>query len=92
MTVEVRVSFTDATATCPEFGLTWDQVNGIQERAVKRGLERVAAVSRTRIGVDETSFQKQHEYVNIVTDLCGGHVLHVAGGRGKEPWTASSSR
>ena len=36
-----------------------------------------------RIGVDETSFQKRHEYVTVVNDL-DGHVLHVADGRGKE--------
>lgn len=57
---------------------------GIQERAVKRGLERREAVSPRRLGVDETSFQKRHEYVTIVTDFCSGNVLHVADGRGKE--------
>ena len=62
---------------------TWDQVNGIQERAVARGMARREAVTATRIGVDETSFQKRHEYVTIVTDLDGSCVLHVADGRGE---------
>ena len=32
--------------------------------------------------MDETSFQKRHEYVTVINDL-DGHVLHVADGRGK---------
>ena len=36
-----------------------------------------------RIGVDETSFQKRHEYVTVINDL-DEHVLHVADGRGKD--------
>lgn len=64
-------------------GLSWDEVAGIQERAVRRGLERREAICPERIGVDETSFQKRHEYVTIVTDLDGSKVLNVADGRGK---------
>jgi transposase len=72
------------TAVARNMGLTWDQVSGIQARAVARGLARREAVSPTRIGVDETSFQKRHEYVTIVTDLDGSRVLYVADGRGKD--------
>lgn len=72
------------TAVARNFGLSWDQVNGIQERAVKRGLSRREAVTPSKIGVDETSFQKRHEYVTIVTDLDESRVLHVADGRGRE--------
>ena len=32
----------------------------------------------TRIGVDETSFRKRHEYVTVVSDLQHARVLHVA--------------
>ena len=72
------------TSTARNLGLTWDQVNGIQERAVRRGLKRREALTPEHIGVDETSFQKRHEYVTIVTDLDEGKVLHVADGRGKQ--------
>lgn len=61
--------------------LSWKQVYNIQERAVKRGLARRAPLDVRRIGVDETSFQKRHEYVTIVTDLGSGKVVHVADGR-----------
>ena len=46
------------TATARNLDLSWDQVNGIQERAVKRGLARRAAITPSKVGVDETSFQK----------------------------------
>ena len=73
------------TATARNLGLSRDQVNGIQERAVKRDLARREAISPSKIGVDETSFQKRHEYVTIVTDLDKSRVLYVADGRGKDP-------
>ena len=66
--------------------LSWDQVDGVMQRAVKRGLARRGPPSAPRVvGVDETSFQKRHEYVTVVADLDGeGRVLHVADGRTKK--------
>jgi transposase len=64
--------------------LTWDQVDGVMQRAVQRGLARRAALEPERIGIDETSFQKRHEYVTVVTDLDTGDVLYVADDRTKE--------
>ena len=69
-------------AVAEQMGLSWDEVDGIMERAVQRGLERREAQVPERIGVDETSFQKRHEYVTVINDL-DRHVLHVADGRGK---------
>lgn len=65
-------------------GLGWSQVDGIMSRAVERGLARRAPVASRRIGVDETSFQKRHEYVTVVTDLDGSGVLHVGDNRKAE--------
>ena len=58
-------------------GLSWDEVANIQQRAVTRGLARRAAEPIGVLGVDETSFQKRHEYVTIVNDLEGDRVLWV---------------
>jgi len=49
-------------------GLAWDQIDGVMQRAVRRGLARRGAMRPTGIGVDETSFQKRHEPVTIVAD------------------------
>ena len=65
-------------------GLTWDEVDGVQRRAVQRGLQRRVLEAPERIGVDETSFQKRREYVTVVCDLDRGTVLHVADGHGKQ--------
>ena len=66
--------------------LSWDQVDGVMQRAVKRGLERRGpAPASRRLGVDETSFQKRHEYVTVVADIeSEPRVHHVADGRGKD--------
>jgi len=64
--------------------LSWEQVAGIQRRAVERGLARRAFEPPSAIGVDETSFQKRHEYVTIVHDLEGEKVVHVADARKQE--------
>jgi transposase len=74
-----------STATVASYlGLSWKAVDGIMQRAVKRGLERRIASSPEHISVDETSFQRRHEYVTVVTDQSSGIVLHVADDRTAE--------
>lgn len=68
-------------AVARQLGLSWEQVDGIQSRAVQRGLARRQAHCPERIGVDETAFQRRHDYVTVVNDLASGTVLHVAEGR-----------
>lgn len=68
--------------------LSWDEVDGIMSRAVARGLLRRKRVKVRRLGVDETSFQRRHEYVTIVTDLDSSRVLHVADDRKRESLSA----
>lgn len=50
------------------FGISWDEVDGIMQRAVRRGLSRREQSSPKKIGVDETSYQKRHEYVTVILD------------------------
>jgi len=65
-------------AVARQLSLSWNAIAGIMQRAVTRGLARRQVASPTRIGVDETSFRKGHDYVTVVTDQKKGHVLHVA--------------
>jgi transposase len=58
--------------------LSWDEIHGILERAVKRGLERRKAEVVSQIGVDEKAFRKGHHYLTLVNDLNRGRVLYVA--------------
>jgi transposase len=50
------------------FNISWDAVDGIMGRAVKRGLERREASQPVHIGIDETAYQKRHEYVTVILD------------------------
>jgi len=66
------------------FKLSWDEVDGIMQRAVKRGLERRKAVKVYELGIDETSYQKRHEYVTIILDKNRDCVLDVLDDRKAE--------
>lgn len=69
---------TSQKAVSERLGLSWDEVHGIMERAVARGLARRQADPIPRIGVDEKAFRKGHKYATLVTDLDRGRVLYVA--------------
>ena len=48
--------------------MTWGAIDRIMQRAVERGLARRDRQLPSRLCVDETPFQKRHEYVTVVTD------------------------
>jgi transposase len=72
------------TAVARRLGLTWEEANGIVERAVRRGLARRPAMAARRLGIDEHSYLRRHNYVTMVTDLEQQTVLHVADHRTEE--------
>ena len=72
------------SAVARRMHLTWDQADGIMQRAVRRGLARREKQQVTCIGVDEKSFQRRHDYVTTVCDLDRGHVLYVGEHRRQE--------
>ena len=64
--------------------ISWDEARGIMERAVRRGLSRREEKAVRRIGIDEKSFQRRHDYVTVVTDLDERTVIDVLDDRKKE--------
>ena len=80
------------SAVAEQFGLSWDEVQGIMNRAVQRGLARREAEVIPHLGVDEKSFKKGHKYATIVNDLDGSRVLYVAKDRAQAAWTAFGKR
>ncbi len=69
------------------FGMSWEAVSGIQQRAVRRGRtrrRREQPALPKHLGVDETSFRKRHDYVTVVMDQDANTVVHVADGRGRD--------
>jgi transposase len=55
-------------AVSRQLQLSWNAIDGMMQRVVKRGLARRQVESPRRIGVDELSFCKRHDYVTVVAD------------------------
>lgn len=72
------------SAVAKQMRLTRDEAAGIMARAVERGLARRKLEPPRYVGVDETSFQKRHEYVTVASDLERMRVLYVSDDRGQE--------
>lgn len=62
-------------------GLSWRQVDEIRRRAVERGLARREEEPVERIGLDEKSFGRGHDYISVMSDLDGSRVLEVVAER-----------
>jgi transposase len=68
-------------AVATRMRLSWNEVAGIQERAVQRGLARREKEVVRIVGVDEKAFRKRHNYVTVVSDLERSRVLYLADDR-----------
>ena len=66
--------------------ISWDEADGIKQRAVRRGLARRQLVDLEFVCVDEKAVGHGHDYVTIVTGLLAGkaQVLYVGDGKGEE--------
>jgi transposase len=67
-----------------DMGLNWHVVEGIKDRAFKRGSARQKRKPPPKVrhlAVDETSFQKHHNYSTIISDADSGIVLACLDGR-----------
>jgi transposase len=58
-------------------GLSWDSAQSIMKRAVERGLAKRDTSDLERVGIDEKSFLKGHNYLTALNDLEEGRVLEV---------------
>jgi transposase len=65
----------------PTLRLSWDQIDGIMQRSIDRGLALRKDRIVKHIVVDEKSSKKRHQYVTIVTDLDASEVIWVGSGR-----------
>ena len=66
--------------------ISWDQADGIKQRAVRRGLALRQLAGLHYVCVDEKAVGHGHDYVTIVTGVIGGkpQVLYVGDGKGEE--------
>ena len=75
------------SAACELLGVSWDEADGIKQRAVERGLLRKETRPVKRLGVDEKSAGRGQNYVTVVANLEGGRaatVEYVGDGRKQE--------
>jgi len=63
--------------------ISWDEAWGVMDRAVSRGLSRREDTPIEELAVDETSFQKRHEYVTVLVDRKNGTVIDILDDRKK---------
>lgn len=71
------------SAVARRMNLSWDQVDGIMARAVRRGLARRSLRGLHHLGVDEVASKRGHRYLTVVNDHDSDRVVHVAIGRKK---------
>jgi len=72
---------TDKTTVSTMMAIAWKTVGLILERVVGRlgPTDRLAGLKR--IGIDELSYRRHHEYVTVVTDHDSGRVVWVSPGK-----------
>jgi transposase len=66
--------------------ISWDQADGIKQRAVRRGLSRRQVSDLRHVCVDEKAVGNGHDYITVVTGVIDGKpkVLHIGDGKGEE--------
>ncbi len=75
------------SAACELLAISWDEADGIKQRAVRRGLERKTQRPMERLCVDEKFLGKGAKYMTVVAEVVPGksaHVEFVGEGRTKE--------
>ena len=66
--------------------VSWDEADGIKQRAVRRGIARRQISNLEYVCVDEKAVGQGHDYVTVVTGVMARkpQVLYVGDGRGEE--------
>jgi len=75
---------TDKTTTTKLLGLSWRAVGSIIERVIDGCLQPERPDDLKRIGIDEFSYRKRHNYVTVVFDHDKGRAVWAAEGRSAE--------
>ena len=70
------------SGACDILGISWDEADGIKQRAVKRGLARKTPPVMARLCVDEKGMGHGHDYMTIVAHAEAGQTTVQYVGRG----------
>jgi transposase len=72
------------SGACEILGISWDEADGIKQRAVKRGLARKTPKVMARLCVDEKGMGHGHDYMTIVAQAEEGQTTVQYVGEGRE--------
>ena len=78
---------TDKTQVTRLTGVAWQTVGSIVKRVVERRLDPERLVGLQRVGIDEFSYKKRHNYLTVVVDHDRGRVVWAGEGRSAEALT-----
>jgi len=84
LAIDVLLACSNQTRAKDLLRVSWDEVHHIQDKAVRRGLERRKAEEMPYLGVDEKSFLRGHQYATILADIQNARVLDIAKDRKDE--------
>jgi transposase len=79
------VQRTDKTTTATLLRVSWEAVDHIVRRVVADNLDTERLENLYRVGVDEISYRRGHQYLTIVADHDSGRVVWVAKGKRGAP-------
>jgi transposase len=79
--IDVLLCARSLTQAATLLDLSWDEVEHILRRGVKRGLLRRELDGVRYVGIDEKSFGAGQSYISLLTDLEGRRVLEVVADR-----------
>ncbi len=72
------------SGACEILGISWDEADGIKQRAVKRGVARKIPKVMPRLCVDEKGMGHGHDYMTIVAQAHEGQTTVEYVGKGRE--------
>ena len=72
------------SGACEILGISWDEADGIKQRAVKRGQARKVPKVMARLCVDEKGMGQGHDYMTIVAQADEGQTTVQYVGEGRE--------
>ncbi|MBX6421760.1 MAG: ISL3 family transposase [Nevskia sp.] len=82
--IDVLQQCATISGACRLLRLSWDEVFGVMDRAVRRGQARKKPRVLRQIGVDEKAFRKGHSYTTIVSDIERSTIEYLADERKRE--------
>jgi transposase len=72
------------SGACELLRISWDEADGIKQRAVKRGLQRKTPLVMPRLCVDEKGMGHGHSYLTIVAQIEPGRTTVEYVGEGRQ--------